>query len=159
MTRQERSKKWSTASKIAAAAIGIGALIGIVALASKGAAGAGITVKCSSSGGGQVTSPDSGMVDPTITAMQGQTVVLTITANSGYWINSVTVDGVPFTLTSGLSQVINGDTCVYSGSGMSAASLSIQKISTGHNVVVNFTMPEYVNYTYGAGGTVTATAS
>lgn len=160
MTRQKRSKKMSTTAKIAVAAIGIGALIGIAALASKGGAAAqGIKVSTQSGSGGSITSPDSDMVDPDIYPTAGQTVTLTITADSTHWINSVTVDGVGFNLTSGLVQTINGDKVTYSGSGMSAASLTIAQISTNHTVVVTFVPFEQVSYSYGAGGTVTATAS
>lgn len=149
MAKKERHRKMSKTVK-AAIAIGSLALLGaLIYGATKAGTAAGMaTVSTTCSGGGYV--------DPSVSVPYGDTVTLTASANTGYYLSALTVDGVQ--LTNG-SQVINGDTITFSGT-MQLASVVLENIKTNHTVVVTFQLTSLtLEYTYNAGGTVTEVTS
>ena len=92
----------------------------------------------------------------TITVIAGETVTFTITANSGYAVSAVMVDGVAaasssYTLSDGTTIAITGT--------MTNMTLVMGNIQGSHSLSITFSGEYTITYTSSAGGTITAVIS
>ena len=153
MTKKGRRKSNRTAWIVGGIAA-VAAIVGIGYAASKLG-----TPKVSAKTTGQGSVTCDGLIDPTVNVNVGSSLVLQISANSGYFWSTITIDGQVNSALSpnaGAVTLSDGTTASLTG-GQATATLTLGNIQGSHSIVVSFQQLQVsITYEYTTGGLVTA---